>query len=67
MKADIWWTGYYIISTDYTDPRHFIRGYALSYPVSDPIRLGILVARPQTIATAMLFRPINQPAKPAQA
>ncbi len=51
----------------YIEPGHFIRDYTLSYPVSDPIKPGILAARPQTIATAMLCRPINQPAKPAQA
>jgi hypothetical protein len=48
------------------DFSRFIRGYTLSYSVSGSIRLHILADQSQTIATAMLFRPISQPALPGQ-
>jgi len=51
---------------DCMDFSRFIRGYTLSYSVSGSIRLHILADQSQTIATAMLFRPISQPALPGQ-
>jgi len=48
------------------DLSRFFHSYSLSYSDSGPIWLCILPDRSQTIAIAMLPRPIKQSALPAQ-
>jgi len=55
-----------IISIICMDFSGLVRGCSLPYSASGPIWLRILADRPQTIAIAMLPRPINQPVLPAQ-